>query len=269
MSVDPSHPLLQTQPTTNPYRYAASLIRERLLWDLHPESFRSRRRLRAWKDRFQGGKAVIVCNGPSLLQSDLSLLKGVFTFGLNKINLLFERSEFRPSVITAVNHLVIEQNRDFYNSTEIPLFLDRAGRRWVQARDNVAFLHATHQSKFARDVSVSIQQGYTVTFVAMQLAFHLGFRDVALIGCDHNFAAKGPANQTVVSGEKDASHFDPRYFSGGQKWQLPDLAASEYYYSLAADMFAAFGGRVVNCTEGGKLELLQRLQLARWLDADS
>lgn len=266
MPDNPVHPLLLTRPTTNPYRYAACLVWDRLRWDLHPESYRSRRKLRAWKDRFQGGKAVILCNGPSLLKSDLSLLDGVFTIGLNKINLLFERSEFRPSVITAVNHLVIEQNREFFNATEIPLFLDRGGRQWVRTRDNVAFLHSTHQSKFARDVSVSIHQGFTVTFVALQLAFHLGFRDVALIGCDHNFAAKGPANQTVVSGQKDENHFDPRYFSGGQKWQLPDLAASEYFYSLAADMFGAFGGRLVNCTEGGKLELVQRATLVDWLE---
>lgn len=258
------HPIAQQRATINPYRHGLALIGERIIWDLHPESFRSRRKLRAWKDRFNGGKAVILCNGPSLLKSDLSQLKGVFTFGLNKINLLFERGAFRPGAIVAVNRLVLEQNRDFYNATDIPLFLESAGRQWVRARDNVAFLHSTSQSKFARDVSMSIQQGFTVTFVAMQLAFHLGFRDVALIGCDHNFAAKGPANQTVVSGQKDESHFDPRYFSGGQKWQLPDLSASEYYYSLAADMYAAFGGRIVNCTEGGKLEVFERKNLKVW-----
>jgi hypothetical protein len=265
--IPPKSPLGETKPTINPYQQAWRLAVNRLKWDLGPESRRSRQILRAWQDRHAGKKAVILCNGPSLLKSDLSLLDGVFTFGLNKINLLFETSSFRPSCIVAVNGLVIEQNADFYNRTELPIFLDSQHRRWVQPRSNVAFLHSSAHGRFARDVSVSIQQGFTVTYVAMQLAFHMGFRDVALIGCDHNFASKGPANQTVVSGEKDASHFDPRYFSGGQKWQLPDLAASEYYYSVAAEVYQAFNGRIVNCTVGGKLEQFPRLPLEDWLQS--
>ena len=104
-----------------------------------------------------------------------------------------------------------------------------------------------------------------MTVVALQLAFHMGFRDVALIGCDHNFATKGPANQIMVSGRTDDSHFDPRYFSGGQKWQLPDLCASEYYYAMAGALFAAFGGRIVNSTVGGSLELFPRIQFVEWV----
>lgn len=258
------HPLRAQRPTLNPYRHALSLVAERLKWDLTLESYRSRSILREWKNKYAGQKAVIVCNGPSLLKSDLTLLEGVFTFGLNKINLLFETNKFRPSCIVAVNSLVIEQNAQFYNETNLPLFLDTGGRRWVSSRHNVAFLHSSSQSKFARDVSWSVQQGFTVTYVAMQLAFHLGFRDVALIGCDHNFATKGAANQTVISGEKDASHFDPRYFSGGQKWQLPDLSASEYYYAMAAEAYAAYGGQIINCTVGGRLNLFRRMELLNW-----
>lgn len=251
-------------PTINPYRHGLRLIWERLRWDLTPESYRSRAKLRAWRDRFKGEKAVIVCNGPSLLKNDLSLLDGFFSFGLNKINLLFETSSFRPSCVVAVNKLVIEQNQAFFNETELPLFLDGPALRWVNPRANIAYLHCSGQPRMARDCSISVQQGGTVTFVALQLAFHMGFRDVALIGCDHNFAQKGPAHLRVVSGTKDESHFDPRYFSGGMPWNLPDLAASEYFYSMAGETFQQAGGRVVNCTEGGKLELFERRALAEW-----
>lgn len=264
--MDADNPLNRLSPTINPYRYGIKALMDRAKWDINPESWRSRGILKSWKDKHAGKKAVIVCNGPSLLKSDLHLLKDVFTFGLNKINLLFEKNDFRPSCIVAVNHLVIEQNADFYNSTDYPLFLDSGGRQWVKGRSNVAFLHSSAQSKFARDCSVSIQQGFTVTYVAMQLAFHMGFRDVALIGCDHNFATNGSANKTVVSGGKDESHFDPRYFSGGVKWQLPDLVGSEYYYSMAHRVYQASGRSLVNCTEGGRLELLPRRRLKEWID---
>lgn len=262
------HPALARRAALNPYLFGAALMLQRLRWDLDPESWRSRRRLRRWRDRYPGGHAVILCNGPSLLAVDFDRLarSGVFCFGLNKINLLFDRTAFRPSCVVGVNPFVLEQNADFFNATELPLFLDAVGRRWVRRRDNVAFLHSTEMSRFARDCSVSVHQGYTVTFVALQLAFHMGFRQVALVGADHRFATPGPANMTVTAGAVDESHFAPEYFSGGMRWQLPDLFQSEVAYTLARDTFDAAGGRVWNATAGGALEVFPRCDLGRFLD---
>jgi hypothetical protein len=258
-------PLRAVRPTLNPYLSGAGMVLRRLAWDLRLESWRSRAKVRKWKDRFEGEKAVILCNGPSLLDVDLSMLDGTFTFGLNKINLLFSKSDFRPSCIVAVNLLVIDQNTGFYNETDIPLFLDRHGHGLVSPRRTVSFLHSSSQAGFARDCSWSINQGCTVTYVAMQLAFHMGFREVALVGCDHNFAVKGPANSTVVAGERDDSHFDPNYFADGVKWQLPDLFESEVAYTRAKNMYEAFDRKIVNATEGGELTIFERESLGQFL----
>lgn len=251
--------------TLNPYRVATLLLARRLAWDVNPLSWRSRAALRRWRDAHRGGKAVILCNGPSLNKVDFSLLEGCFTFGLNKINLLFERTTFRPSVVVAVNRKVIEQNADFFNSTKIPLFIDSNGRDLVHPRDGVIFLHSSSSRKFAYDCSISVDQGYTVTFVALQLAAHMGFRDVALVGCDHNFATTGRANATVTAGDTDPNHFDPRYFSQGVSWDLPDLIGSEVSYLLAKQAFDNLGGFIFNCTEGGKLEIFPRMTLENFL----
>lgn len=258
-------PVIGQRATINPYRHAAAIVWQRLRWDLHPQSWSSRRRLRGWKDRYKGQRALIVCNGPSLKGVDFGRLTGVYCLGLNKINLLFDKTPWRPSCIVAYNDLVIEQNADFYNTTELPLFLGHRALGKVRARDNVIFLHGSEQDKLARDCSVSINLAYTVTAVAMQLAFHMGFSDVALIGCDHSFAASGPPNATVLSGSEDQNHFDPSYFAGGVKWQLPDLKASEYFYHRAREMYEACGRRLWNCTDGGKLEILPRRPLGDWL----
>lgn len=259
------NPILKQNPDLNPYRYAAYEIWNRLRWDLHPESWRSRRTLQNLKDKYKGEKAVIVCNGPSLLKSDLSLLKNIYTFGLNKIYLLFEQSDFRPSCIVAVNHFVIEQGAEFYNRTELPLFLDSSGLGLIKPRQNVTFVPRSSQVKFAKDCSFSIHVGATVTFVAMQLAFHMGFQEVALIGCDHNFATKGIANTTVVAEGQDENHFAPNYFSGGVKWQLPDLIASENYYALARNVYELEGRKLYNATEGGYLDILLRISLHKFI----
>lgn len=269
-----THP--DQRETISPYRYAlrsvvaafaeaSSDVGRRLAWDLNHLSWSSRSRICAWKNRHAGRKAVILCNGPSLLKADLSLLQGVFTFGLNKINLLFDKSVFRPSCIAAVNKFVLEQNRDFYNGTDIPLFLDSPAARFIQDRPSIAFLHSAKQRKFARDCSMSIYQGYTVTFVALQLAYHMGFKDVALIGCDHTFTTKGPANKAVVADARDNDHFDPNYFAGGVQWQLPDLLQSEVSYTMAREAFETSGRRIVNATDGGKLEIFERMSLAEFL----
>lgn len=252
-------------PTINAYRHSAKILKDRLKWDLNPQSWRSRAALKKLHNSRMGEKAIVVCNGPSLLKTDLSLLKGVFTFGLNKINLLFPKTEFRPSAIVAMNSFVIEQNREFYNETNIPLFLDTYALSHVRPKKTLTFLHCDPQAKFARDVSMSVWQGATVTSVALQLAYHIGFKYVALVGCDHSFAEKGPANKTVVAGAKDHSHFDPNYFAGGVKWQLPDLVGSEYAYSMARETFEASNRKIFNCTEGGQLEIFERLKLTKFL----
>lgn len=253
--------------TFNPFRSAASEIVRRLAWDARPESWRSRRKLRGWRDRHAGRSCVILCNGPSLLRAELPSLASVFTFGLNKINLLFDRSAFRPSCIVAVNKLVLEQNAEFYRATDLPLFLDHAGLEYVGPRPNIAFLHSTvaRGRVFAEDCSISLPQGGTVTYVALQLAFHMGFTRVALVGCDHDYAQTGRPNSVATAEGSDPSHFDPRYFAGGMKWQLPDLLQSELSYRTALDAFEAAGRLLVNATAGGKLELLPRMPLSDFL----
>lgn len=251
--------------TINPYRFAARLVAMRLMWDLSLKSFSSRARLHRLRNSYRGKKCIIVCNGPSLRKLNFSLLTDTYCFGLNKINLLFNDCAFRPQSIVAVNKYVIEQNLSFYNKTDIPLFITSKAARQVPLRSNVVFIHECERARVARDVSISMAEGGTVTAAALQIAFHMGFRDVALVGCDHYFAVSGRANSVVVSEGADSSHFSEQYFDKGQKWELPDLPKSEFYYSLCGSMFGEHGGRVVNATEGGHLEVFPRMQLEYWL----
>ena len=194
-------------------------------------------------------------------------MQNITTFGLNKINLLFENNSFRPSYIVSVNNHVLDQNKDFYTTTDIPLFLGyRAVKSGIPLRDNI-FFQATNEG-FATKCNFSIGLGSTVTYVALQIAYHLGFHSVALVGCDHYFETKGEADKLVEAGETDPNHFDPRYFSNGVKWNLPDLINSERGYLLAKKYFEASGRKVVNCTDGGNLETFPRMELKEFIDKD-
>ena len=253
----------------NPYLEAAVLVARRLRWDIIPLSWKSRKKIKKWRNQYQGKKAIILCNGPSLNKVDFELLDNasIFTFGLNKINLLFDKTDFRPSCIVAVNKLVMEQNRDFYNTTELPLFLQDIGKKWIKNRKNTCFLNACSIPKlFARDCSMSINLGSTVTYVAMQLAFHMGFSNIALVGCDHDFNTKGPGGKKTKAEGEDQNHFDSRYFSDGVQWHLPDLAASEMHYEIAKNVYKHYGKKIFNCTEGGKLEIFERMSLLDFIN---
>ncbi len=250
----------------HPYKFGVALILNRLKWDLKYESWRSRKRLKKYQNKFKDQKAVILCNGPSLLDVDFSLLDGVFTFGLNKINLLFDKKNFRPSCIVSVNPHVIEQNKSFFNTTEIPLFLGNIAKKNINNK-NATFLHSSFRKMFSENPEVSIYEGHTVTFVAMQLAFYFGFKEVALVGCDHNFVTKGRPNETVISGDTDPNHFDKNYFAGGVKWDLPDLFESEASYYMAKQVFEEKGRKIFNCTSEGKLEIYERMKLEDFVNS--
>jgi len=252
--------------TLNPYRIGVKLILDRLVWDLSFQSFYYRKKLKGLSNLYQGEKAVIVCNGPSLNKIDFSLLQGVYTFGLNKINLLSDEFNFQPSSIVAVNPFVIEQNKDFYSSTNIPLFLDAMNsKRLISKRKNINLIHSCDFPYFSRDCTFSVFQGYTVTYVALQLAYYMGFSSVAIIGLDHNYQIKGCPNAVVKSDGNDIGHFDSSYFSKDQLWQLPDLKASEHYYNLANSSFKEDGRNIFNASIDTDLDVFPKITLEEFI----
>ncbi|HWR66605.1 MAG TPA: hypothetical protein VN364_10835, partial [Bellilinea sp.] len=106
----------------------------------------------------------------------------------------------------------------------------------------------------------SLSGGGTVTYVALQLAYYMGFRQVILVGLDHSFGDKGIPNKTEVRSQvEDANHFAPNYFPKGVKWQLPDLLRSELAYTLARKAFEQDGRRILDATVGGKCEVFEKV----------
>jgi hypothetical protein len=221
----------------------------------------SRRCIKELHDSHAGERCFIIGNGPSLRQTDLTKLQGEFTFGLNRIYLIFSELGFATSCLVSVNDLVLEQCADEMKTLDLPKYLTWRSRRWFSDDPQVIFLDTdfTGPEDFSHDASGRIFEGFTVTYVALQLAFHMGFSEVILIGVDHNFVTQGLANQAVVSQGDDPNHFSPNYFGAGFKWQLPDLEGSERAYKLAKNAFENNGRRVLDATIGGKLTIFPKV----------
>jgi hypothetical protein len=231
---------------------------------LHPWRRESIRRLSELKDFHKGKRAFIIGNGPSLRQTDLSKLKNECTFGMNRIYLLFPELGFSTTYFCSINDLVIEQFSADILTLPMPKFLAWRSHRHFDPSLPIpqipTFLYTTYTGpRFSPDVRGRVWEGATVTNMALQLAFHMGFEQVILIGVDHNFTSKGDANKTVVSQGDDLNHFAPNYFAKGFKWQLPDLDTSEIGYTFARDAYQKAGRKVLDATVGGKLTIFPKV----------
>jgi len=222
---------------------------------------RSASRLRLLKDRYDGRRCFIIGNGPSLRGMDLALLRFETTFGLNRAYLMFEKLGFPTTFLVAVNQLVIEQSgQEILAAPVDEVFLAWSARKAIGGSSRPILVRSLARPGFSTDASRGVWEGATVTFVAMQLAYYFGFRDVVLIGVDHSFASAGRPHQVVTSNGPDANHFDPGYFGPGYRWQLPDLETSEVAYRMAMRAFEAVGGTIRDATVGGKLEVFPKVE---------
>jgi len=232
---------------------------------LHPWRRESIRRLSALKNIHKGQRAFIIGNGPSLKQTDLTKLKNEFTFGMNRIYLLFPELGFSTTYFCSINDLVIEQFSADILALPMPKFLAWRSHRHFDPQLPItqlpSFVYTTYTGpRFASDVRGRVWEGATVTTLALQLAFHMGFEQVILIGVDHNFTSNGEANKIVVSQGDDPNHVSPNYFGKGVKWQLPDLDTSEIGYALARDAYQKAGRQILDATVGGKLTIFPKVE---------
>jgi hypothetical protein len=232
---------------------------------LHPWRKQSIRELDALRDRYKGQRCFIIGNGPSLRQTDMSKLRNEITFGMNRFYLAFPELGFSTTYFVLVNDLVIEQSQDEVLALDMPKFLCWRSRRFFErgfdpASHNLIFLYASGTGPiFQKDAARRLWEGATVTYITLQLAFHMGFSQVILVGVDHNYVTKGKPHTPITSEGDDPNHFHPNYFGKGFTWNLPDLDTSEIAYRMARQAYEADGRQVLDATVGGKLTVFPKV----------
>jgi hypothetical protein len=236
------------------------------LWRFSAKGRQSRERLHALKDKQLGKRCFIIGNGPSLQRTDLSLLKREYTFGLNRVYLLFPELGFATTYHVTVNKLVVEQCAGEIARLPCLKFVAWHARDLIDFTNDMMFVVSQDTPTFHKDATQGVWEGATVTYVAMQIAYYLGFQEVVLIGVDHSFNTKGAPHLTVVTEGEDHNHFSPDYFGQGFRWQLPDLETSELAYQLAREQYERSGRRIVDATVGGKLTVFPKVPFESCFD---
>lgn len=188
---------------------------------------------------------IVIGNGPSLKDVPNEWLDKYPTFGTNRIFL-----KYQPTYYVAINPLVVRQNLNKINEMNCSRFV-RANMGAYGSQ-----LHSSTIALFSYEPLVWVNEGYTVTYVCLQLAYWMGFEEVLLVGVDHRYQYEGKPNQTKRMEGDDPNHFDPAYFRG-MDWQNPDLKASELYYKVARAIYEADGRRIINMTPNTALEVFE------------
>ncbi len=253
-------------PTTMRHRLAANFNR----WSYLPARLSPRFRnstdaLARLHNSRRGETAVVIGNGPSIRGLDLSRLGSVPAFCLNRGYLLWNEQGLSPAYYVAVNDLVIEQFADDMRALPCPLFIPWQHRALFEGVDSAVFMAVLWDHAFSTDLRRGVRPGATVTMVALQLAFHMGFTKVVLLGVDHHYEGAGRPHEAVIQVGPDPNHFDPSYFGPGVRWHLPDLERSERAYRLARDTFAAAGRQILNATPGTHLRVFPTVDLDKAL----
>jgi len=226
----------------------------------------ARARLAAYRDRHAGEQCLIVANGPSVRGMDLKPAHGMVVMGMNRGYRLRETHGIDLTYLVAID--VASQIR--YVAREIAAapvsarFVNWSGRRYFRPGEEVEYLRLTFRPGFHGDVTSGIYGGHSVTYACLQLAFHMGFTKVILVGKDHSYAESGTPTTVVVATGLEDNHFVGDYYRPGEVWRIPDYKGEELAYRWAHNAFRRAGREILDATVGGRLNVFPK---ADFLDA--
>ena len=234
-------------------------------WHASPVGRENAARLEALRGAHAGRRAFVIGNGPSLNAVDLGRLQGEVTIGSNGI-FLKQDEGFTPTYYTVEDWLVAEDRALWITEYRGPTKLfPRDCARYLPEADDTIWVDFPRQyrgfPRFSDDFARRAFWGGTVTFMNLQLAWHLGCTSVILIGVDHSYSVpeQVPEDLVITSHADDVNHFDPSYFGAGFRWHDPMVHRMELAYLEARRFAQARGWTILNATAGGKLEVFPRV----------
>ena len=225
-------------------------------------------KLKRFKGIHKGQRCFIIGTGPSLTIEDLENLNDEITFGSNRIFEIFPRTTWRPTYYVNQDFKLIDKFHEEINKIDCShLFLPIDVRSKFEDRQNVSFFILRHKNFYPGDAEFSthinryIGQGFTVTYGAIQLAYYMGFKEVYLVGIDHNYSISLDEKGIPVLKDDVKDYFEGSKASN-KGLNLPRIVESTMAYMTArkfADKHPDFN--IYNATRGGKLEAFERVNL--------
>lgn len=235
---------------------------------IYPVFIRKRfKHLNSLKDKHKGQRCFIVATGPSLLISDLEMLKGEVCFSCNSVAKIFDKTSWRPEYYFMFDKDVfvrvdddlkrnVNEIQNFFHPYDWPYdqinsrpyVLKRDSWYTEKEKDLLRNLKLSRK-KFSKDIHSKLYRGGSVVHVMMQFASYMGFSEIYLLGCDCNYG--GGTTHAEGMG------YNLKIKSSNERI-MDDLMED---YQLAKDEMYKQNVTIFNATRGGKLELFERVKL--------
>ena len=174
------------------------------------------------KNKYHGERIFLIGNGPSIKKTPLEMLEDEYTLGMNKINILYEETNWRPSFYLFVQNKLTEERRKnvheniandticIISSDHRDIFEERDGVYYVnviklknEGTDGYKFIK-NHDKQELNECNISQLRQYWSDQVnkhlfsfhsmysAFQLSSYMGFDKIYLVGCDLGFGVHNP-----------------------------------------------------------------------------
>ena len=213
-------------------------------------------------DDLKNKPVLIVGNGPSLNKTNFDAFEDYVSIGMNKINLFYDKTNWRPNIIVCVNGAVLWQNREYFNKTKAILFVPpKAIYLGIRKRKNVFVLNFHKFDDFSENIKKKIANGVTVSYPCLQIANYLCPEKVSIVGIDHSYKFEGKDLVYKKFEGDDPNHFSKDYFKN-QVWGTPDLQHSEVQFTIAKEIFDKKNIEITDFTVEGKLKVFKKGEIS-------
>lgn len=252
-------------------RIRASLTARMQSWaGKHYELTKAGGEIAKYKDLHKGERCFIIGNGPSLRASDLEVLhqNGVVTFASNRVYHMFGDTAWRPTYYASEDITILKSIQEEVSQIPCAARFIPANLKWYENVDiaNATYFYMDYKGEYTDTYGLSLNAAKavrcrgTVTISCIQLAIYMGFKEIYLLGVDHNYSRFTDANGNIVEDPTVQDYFSAAYDSDFKTQIARDLGSTtQAFIDIERLSRERNGFRVYNATRGGKLEVFQRV----------
>ncbi len=216
-----------------------------------------------------GESCFIIGNGPSLTAEDLTALHeaGIATFAVNRIFRIFPKTPWRPTYYVNSDHVLIRDVLEDVNRlTEAEKFIPLQDKYYHNSKVKGAHYFFRNDRRerdqadgFSLDCTLQINMRGTVTIDCMQLAMHMGYRHIYLIGVDHNFDKVVTENGEVIIDPSVKNYFCEGYDTDVANEVVHDLGTTTKSYMDVKKFIDKHNVHIYNASRQTKLEVFPKV----------
>lgn len=222
-------------------------------------------RIKHLKGSHKGERCFIIGTGPSLTVEDLNLLKNEITFATNRIYEVFDKTDWRPTYYVNQDHTLIRTFTNEIKSVAATYKFVPIDYKDIFEGPEYYFYVLKHKefypnpAPFSSEIHKYLAQGFSVTYGAIQIALYMGFKEIYLLGIDHNYNVTRDATGKPVRAKASVQNYSKAISNYMDMNNLPRIEETTIAYETAEQISRKLGVRIFNATRGGKLEAFERV----------